>query len=360
MRDFIFQLSNKKQSALLSILCLVLFTGCSAKEEVEKAEVIRPAKLIKIASTDNIKQLSFPALIEASGSSQLTFQVSGLLKTLDVKEGQEVKKGAIIARLDQRKFTNELTSAKSQFDSAEQEFLRAERLLAQDAIARTVFQQRQSQRDVARAQLDSVRKSLEDTVLRSPFAGVVSVVHTENFQNVQALEPIITLQTTGAAEAVVQIPASLVANSGRIEPIETMVELDAAPGVRMPAEFLSSTGQADQSTQTFQVKFAFTPKDKLVILPGMTGSVKSKLSISNADGSKTQVRVPVAAVMAEADTRFVWIVDTNEMTVSKRTVTVEGIGESLVVNSGLKAGDTIVGAGASYLHDGMKIRAYEQ
>ena len=113
------------------------------------------------------------------------------------------------------------------------------------------------------------------------------------------------------------------------------------------------------AAQTFEVRFSFTPPPGLVILPGMTGAVRSTVAIAG-DAGAAQIAVPIEAILSEAGLRYVWVVDTDSMTVAKREVILrDGVGETLPVRSGLAAGDTIVAAGVSYLHEGMKIRRYE-
>jgi RND family efflux transporter MFP subunit len=339
---------------------VVSLLSCSGEVPEQASAVIRPAKLLEIVASSDIREANFPAIIEASDSAELTFQVGGLLEELTIREGQEVEAGAVIARLDQRNFSNELVAAQAQFEAAESEFQRAERLIAENAIARNIYEQRLAQRDVARAQLDSARKALDDSVLRSPFAGVISGIHTDSFQNVGPQEPIATVQTTGAAEAVVQIPARLVANSGRVEPLETVVLLDAAPEARIPATFYSSATQANPETQTFEVRFAFEPPEELIVLPGMTGTVQVSLEVGQINGSSDQITVPLGAILSDGDARYVWVVDEETMAVSRREVSLDAaIGETLPVLAGLEVGEVIVGAGAGYLHEGMQIRPYE-
>ena len=345
----------------LVALAFLAVIGCSGNEPDQERKIVRPAKLIKVEASRSVRTVKYPAIIEATSSAEVTFQVGGLLKELPVRAGQRVEKSALIARLDQRNLRNELATAEAQFDKAESAFLRTERLLAENATSRRVFEQAQSERDVARATLDTARKRLEDTTLRSPFSGVIAAVHVEQFQNVAAQEPIVTLQTTGTAEAVFQVPARLVATSGQFETEETVVVLDAAPDVRIPAVFQSAATEADPETQTFLVKFAFTPPANLVVLPGMTGMVESRLRFTRDGGLAELPGVPTSAVLSDGEARYVWVVDKDTMTVSRREVTVApGVGESLAVLDGLEEGEVIVGAGASYLHEGMQIRPYEQ
>jgi len=344
-----------------SAILMVVLGACGAQTEEAPAEPqVRPAKLLEIAASENVRVRTFPAIVEASSSVTLTFQVGGLIEDVAVNDGDEVEAGDVIARLDQRDFRNNLATAQAQYDSAQSDFARAARLLEQDAIARSVYEQRLAQRDVARASLDSAQKALDDTLLRSPFDGVVAEVFAVDFQNIGAQQPVATLQTSGDAEAVVQVPATLVANSGRIEPIETVLILDAAPNRRLPATLYAAATQADTQTQTFEARFAFSPPADLRVLPGMTGQIEARLILASEDGATDRVTVPLSAVIYRGAETFVWLVDPDTMTVSPRTVELEqGIGETLRVIAGLEPGDVIVGAGAAFLHEGMQVRRYE-
>ena len=355
------------QSMLTSIVCTIalLMAGCSGSDTSETKSIVRPAKLVMITKPDSINVLKFPAVIEARKSSELTFQVGGLVRSLPVRDGQQVKRGAIIAQLDQRRFLNEVATAQAQFDSALSEFQRAARLIAEEAISRSVHEQRKAQRDIQRAALDSARKAFEDTVLRAPYAGIIATVHTHQFQNVQPNEPIVTLQSVGSAEAVVSVPSKFIVNSLKTRPVESYVVFDAAPERHIPGSFLSSTTQADPKTQTFTAKFSFRPPRDLIILPGMTGTVFVRTQESGEPRETNQTSVPLSAVLADGKARYVWVVDRKTMTVKKRKILLSkstgenwsgNLGEKLIVRSGLKDGETIVGAGAAYLHDGVKIR----
>ena len=341
-------------------LGLLVLSGCGGPEVVEAPDPVRPVKLMQVTTGSNLIQVNLPAVIEASNTSVLTFQVGGTLNELQVVEGQRVNKGTIIGRLDQRDYRNALQQAQAQFTSANSEFERASRLLSQDAISRSVYEQREAARDVAKAALDTAQKSLDDTTLRTPFGGVIASLSVEQFENVAPAQPIAVLQTVGAAEALVQIPSKLIANSTRITPVESYITLDAAEDARITAEFLSISTQADPTTQTFSVRFKFETPEDINILPGMTGSLHATLQINEDDERAAQITVPIGSVLSEDGQTFVWVVDTEAMTVSKRPISLQdGIGEELVVLSGLEVGETIAGAGASYLFEGMQIRSYE-
>jgi len=350
---------NKFLSICASIVAATLLVSCGKEaEEPVKKSVVRPVKLITVGSANNRQSISYPAVISAEKSSNLSFQVSGLLQELAVNETQQIKQGDVIAKLDQRDYKNKLDSAKAQFDNAEAEYKRAVRLTKQDAIAKSVLEQRKSQRDVAKAQLDSARKALSDTVLRAPFAGVIANIPVKRLQNIQPGELIATLITGESLEATVNLPASVIATAETRTDQEAFVILDAAPQNRIPAKYKEAVLEADAISQTYAVTFTFTPPEKLVILPGMNATVVLTSSRKDAVQS-SNVSVPLAAVMSDGSQQYLWVVNSDNMTVTKRHITIqEGIGETVIVTQGLTPGETIVGAGAAYLAEDMKVRPW--
>jgi len=346
----------------LGLVALLGLSACGGPDPVDAPDPVRPVKLIEVTTRTDVFRLNLPAVIEASNTSVLTFQVGGRLNELNVVEGQEVSKGTLIGRLDQRDYRNALQQAQAQYDSADSEYQRAARLIAENAIAESVYEQRKTQRDVARASLDTARKALDDTVLRTPFEGVIASVSVEQFENIGPQQQIVVLQTTGAAEALVQVPSTLVANAERVIPTNVYITLEAVPDLQVPAELLSFSTQADASTQTFPARFKFTPPEDINILPGMAGTLHSTMEFIESEQSvRNQVQIPLGAILSEGGEAFVWVVDLQTMTVSKRKIEVDkGIGERIVVLSGLAEGETIAGAGASYLFEGMKIRPLEE
>ncbi len=352
-------ISKFARLTLILLASPLYLSSCGDQEKAPEKEVVRPVKMITIETVDHIQEIKLPAVIQASSSVDLTFKVSGQLIEFPISSSQDITEGDLIGKLDTRSYENEVTSAQTDFDSAKQDFDRAVTLLAQDAIAQKVHDQREATFKVAKARLDNAKKALEDTVLRAPFDGIISRKHVSRLDNVQALQEIATIQTIGAAEASVQLPASLMANSNNIEILESFVILDAAPGLKMPTKFVSASTEADPQTQTFKATYGFTPPESLVILPGMTGSIEAKITDKEAATAR-QIRVPIAAISAEGEKTFVWIIQKDSMTAERREITVgESLGQEVLVTSGLQVGETVAGAGGQYLHEGMKVSEFK-
>lgn len=337
-----------------------LLVACEPTEEVAQEPVVRPAKLIEVSESTAVRVLRLPAVVGAADTSELAFEVSGQLLELGIAEGDSVEKGQVLAKLDQRSFVNDVTSAQAQFDIAQLEFERAEQLSARDVVAQSVLDERRSVRDSAQAALDSARKRLDDTIITAPFAGIVADIYVESFESIRAQERILTLQSEGDAEAVVQVPASFVANIENLNPIDIGLALDAAAGAVMPAEFSEAASVADPDTQTFEARFSFSPPPGFLVLPGMTGILTGRFETLAENGAGEQIiTLPISAVVAEAGEPFVWIVDETSMTVSRRAIEVEpGPGGSIIVRNGLESGEVVVGAGGHHLHEGAEIRRF--
>lgn len=361
-RDYFSTICRKMGISAASLGFLAFLGGCvdgqQAATPVE--EPVRLAKLIKVAAQSDERSLSFPAVVEPSATAVLTFPVPGTLVEMSVVEGQDIKKGDTVAMLDQSNFKAQLDSARTQFNNAKIEFGRAERLLTQGAIPKTTFESRKVAMAVARSTLLQAKKALSDTVMRAPFDGVVARKHTKKFQNVGPETLIATVQTTGAAEAVIQVPARLMARAESMEIIKPFITLDAVPDLELPATLHSNTASANDRSQTFEVRFAFEPPPGFLVLPGMTGTVQARIRDTAIDDQAPKVTVPIGSILKDGSQTYVWLVDEETMMVHRTPIKIEeDFGESLAISEGLKNGDTIVAAGAPYLFEGSKVRPYQ-
>ena len=346
--------------AMIGLSGIVLAACGGDRAEPQSAPTVRPAKLVVATRSTTERNLEFPAVIRAIESADLTFQVAGEILELNVLEGQEVERGDVIARLNQRNNQNQVAQAQAEFDNAKAEFERAERLAAEDAISRSVLETRRTTRDIAAAALDNAKKSLGDTVLRAPFDGSISQVSARRFQNVQAKESIAIIQTR-EVEAVVNMPGTIIARIPQLIPVGVNVHLDSDPDRPIQAEFREAAGAADPETQTYEVSFSFSPPEDLFTLPGMTATVQTTLDFSGVSDIVPQgVAVPLTAVFAEGDATFVWIVDADTYQISKREVRLgSDTEEEVTVTEGLEGGELLIAAGVTFFNDGATVRPWQ-
>ncbi len=348
------------RSSLLIAITSVALTAASPSVSQESSAPIRPAKLIDIVAVDPVINLKLPTIIEPSITADLTMLVGGTLNSLPVIAGQTVAKGDLIAQLDTATLKNTLAQAQAQYENAQIEFKRAETLVAQKAIAQTVFDERKSTRDQALLTVEEAKTQLGHATLFAPFDGIISQVNVAQFQTISSSTAVVTIQNVSNFEAVVNVPAQMIASSASIKAEDTLIILDVAPLISIPVTFNKIAPEADPASQTYEIKYSFQVPDGLIVLGGMTGELHAKLRRTGDAAKVLTIRVPVSAILHDGTDTYVWKVDAATMKVSKTKVTLaDSIGEEIIVASGIGAGDTIVGAGASYLHDGMTIRRFE-
>ena len=162
-------------------------------------------------------------------------------------------------------------------------------------------------------------------------------------------------------EVTIDLPARVVAESQEVGDRDASVILEAASDSRIEATFKEANLLADTASQTYAVTFSFEPPENLVILPGMNATVELSGARRSTDAATDRISVPLSAIGSDGMSKYVWVVDQESMTVSRRDVTlVDGIGEYAIVTEGLATGETIATAGASFLADGMQVRPWSE
>jgi RND family efflux transporter MFP subunit len=351
-------------SVVLTFVTILFLSACS-KEPMQPDDTLalesKPAKLVVIGQNSNNTFLNYPATVKAENVSALSFEVSGVVDILSVVESQKVQKGDVLAKLDVRDLQASLQSVQAQFDSANSEFERAGRLIKQDAISKSVFEQRRSQRDVNQAQLDTAHKALEDAILVAPFAGFIAEVSIKEKQAIQAGTTAITILGDGDMEATINLPASIIAVANRTGKSvgKAYLVFSFAPDIQVATALKELNLSADSASQTYKVTFTFTAPNEMNILPGMNATLWFP-DPRNSEAEE-QLAIPIASVAIDGNQKFVWLVDQSNSTVSRRDITVQdGVGEMLVVTSGLQMGDTVVAAGLSSISAGMKVHPWSK
>jgi RND family efflux transporter MFP subunit len=353
------------RTAVVLPFVTILFLSACSKEPMQpddtQALESKPAKLVVIGQKSSDAFLNYPATVKAENVSALSFEVTGVVDELLVVESQEVQKGDVLAKLDVRDLQASLQSAQAQFDSANSEFERAERLIKEDAISKSVFEQRRSQRDVNQAQLDTAKKALGDAVLVAPFTGFIAEVSIKAKQAIQTGTTAITILGEGVMEATINIPASIMALGDRTGKGlgEAYFVFSFAPDNRLKAKFKEANLSADSASQTYKVTFTFTQPNGMNILPGMNATFW--FPDPRNSKAENELAIPIASVGIDGNQKFVWLVDKSDNTVSRIDITVQdGVGEMLVVTSGLQMGDTVVAAGLSSISAGMKVHPWSK
>jgi len=347
---------------VLLLTTALLISGCGKEEIEEKAEIVRPVKIMTVQSSAASFSHAFPGRVRAAKRSELSFKVSGPLVALPAEEGQQVKKGDLIAQIQKRDFQTALNEAQARNLEAEKQFRRYKELYAKKQVSRADYDSYRAARDVARAQLEDARNRLGDTSLTAPFDGIISKRFVENFQKVQAKEPIANLQDITRIEILINVPELLMADLRKRPDQQVHATFETIPDKTFELAIKEYSTQADPATQTYQLVLVMDQPAEANILPGMTSMVTAQAG-QEGDAVAQTIIIPAIAVMdAPGNQPFVWLLNTKQSTVHKAQVSIgrmEG-SENIFIKEGLKGGETVIIAGITQLEEGMKVRPWEK
>lgn len=351
---------------LLRALALVVFcaalTSCNKKEAV-KPEVARPVKLLTLGKDNTDIYRSFPGQVQAIQRAYLAFQVPGQIIELPIYIGQQVSKGELLARLDDKKYKSELETAKARLAKAKADYERYKKLYDKQAVSQSQYELMRKNYDVAKSDLEIAQKNQNDTCLKAPFAGIVASKNVKNYQNVKAEEKIILLKDLSQLEINIDVPARLI-TPGNARKTDKYAVIDNFPDKKFPLEIREFSTDVDPDTMTYNasLKILDVNTKSIEILPGMTANVFIRPKKTSEElNNPTSFAIPVQAVFAGSGTeKYVWVIDSKTMRAQKRQVkTGELTGNDIIITEGLKQGEIIAISGANYLHENQLVRQYQ-
>ncbi len=342
----------------------LLLAGCG-KPRQETEPPVRPVKIHTIGSLQPEAIREFPGTIRAHQTAEMGFEVAGQVTDFLVKEGDQVEQGAVLAKLDATNYQAELNAAQANLEKAQADLARSMSIRKADvgAISQEEIESDERIVKVAQSQVEIAKKSVADTELRAPFAGVMARKLVEDFANVQAKEPVLILQDNSVLEIEIAVPErDLVRRKYPDETKEQTTErlipkviVSAVPERDFPARIKEYATTADPVTRTFPVKLSFDRPEDLNVLPGMTARVRVVVDPDRAWS------VPVTAAQADENEQpFVWKVDQPTMTVSKTPVQLGSLtGDRVLLTGGVEEGELVAISGVTALREGMQVRKYE-
>ena len=347
----------------LFILITMLISGCGEKESATTKPLVRPVKTILLGGDAGTTRRQFPGKVRASNRVDLSFQVSGQIIELPIKEGQKMNKGDLIGRLNDKDFRSNVKADEANFSKSKANLVRANELIKKDFISKLDYERIKAQYGVNQSKLQKSRKALSDTTLVAPFSGVIAKQLVQNFQDISAKQAIVSFQDPSSLEIVVDVPERLVAGKKDEGVVKLFAKFDAVPDQQFELQIKEFAIEADEKTQTFEYVLAMPQPEGANILPGMTATVHVEKQLAAESSQSSGIVIPYAAVFSDdAGVSHVWVVDQNNNTVRKqKVVTSELTGsKDIRISDGLNPGDMIAVTAVNTLREGMEIRPVEK
>ncbi len=350
----------KKVLIFLLIVQLSAAIGCTNEEGAVK-KTVRQVKTMKIIKKSEFKKVRFPGIVRAYKRANLSFDVPGRIVMLNAREGLKVQKGDVLAQLNDQDYKNKYQAALANMKEACLALERYEKLFEKGVIARAGLDRVEKAAAVAKARMRIAEKAFENTKLKAYFSGTIAARYVENFQNIQAKQPIVSMEDTSILEIVVHVPEKSVIKTRKKDIVSMYASFDAIDGAagskKFSLDLKEISTKADPATRTYAVVFTMPGVKGYNIFTGMTAMVEITV-MPRGEKSRETIVIPVTAVMGNGNNNaLVWIYSPGNSTVSSRKVTIgEIVRDKIYVKSGLEGGEIIVTAGVHYLVDGMKVK----
>jgi len=318
--------------------------------------------------------------VVARRMATLSTKILGKVTEVNFEEGQKVKTGDIVARLDDSNYAAALHQAQAQAAQAKATLDNTEPLYRRYRAAnenggissylletqRLAYENARTAYDVALATVRFAQAAENDTIVRAPFDGIVTVKVAQVGEVVapsgagagNTRTGIVTIVDMGSLEVDVDVSENYIERVQVGAPVT--IHLDAYPDLDIPGSVIAIIPTADQSKGTVQVRVAIKAKDSR-ILPQMAARV-AFLNLPDKGASPAaapRVTVPVAAVIANGKTGTVFVIG-EEGKVEKRDVAL-GLktATNVTILSGISAGERLAGDNLDKLHDGDKVKVAE-
>lgn len=351
---------HKKTFVNILIVALLAATaafinGCSPANSEPQNSTIKPVKLYKIPNISSAGYDAFWAEVDAGDRSQLSFQVPGVIDKLQVRDGQRIKKGQVLASLDPIDYQLAVDASQAQYDLAETIYLRNKQLYTRKLISTDTLDRSETAFKAADANLEEAKTDLDHTQLKAPFAGVVSISFVKAHQFVAAKTPILNIINNDLLDITISIPVPYVDSIGvdTLKQKQFVVVFDFYSSMIVPAQFKEMSTQADSETNSYSATVTILRPNGINILTGMTGQVL----IANTLKSNPLQLPDEAWIEKQTDKGKVWRY--NQQTSTLEAVEVQ-LNESGAIIGGLTEGELIVIAGAKDLKQDQTVRAWER
>lgn len=373
MTDDLWRRAGRCQKGLAAVFLTVFLLAACEQPKPQTAEVVRPVKAVRVSDVSQLSQRWFPGRAKATREVSLAFRVSGQLVSFPVNVGDKFAQGELLAKLDAAPYQAEvnriaakLESAQASRDNARQQYQRDETLFKKGHVAQARLDIRTAELKEARAEASALEAQLERskldlgyTSLAAPFDGVAVATYVDKFEEVRAQQQILRLVDPSRIEMIVDIPENLISLAPQVKSVKVI--FDAFPGVQVPAKIKEIGTEASETTRTYPVTLIMDQPDGIEILPGMAGKA------TRGDDQEplieaARVEIPVSATFTQgsAGQTFVWIVDEQSQTLSRRAVKTGALTDrGIAVLEGLEPGEWLVTAGVNSAKEGQKVRILE-
>jgi multidrug efflux system membrane fusion protein len=329
---------------------LFLLAACSANADENTAP---KARVVKVAGVSQ-KAMAFPirtvGKLTSETEMRLSFKIGGIINNINVKEGQTVRKGQVLASLKTDEIQNQVIQAENGLAKANRDLGRVQNLYRDSVATLEQLQNAETAANVAKASYDIAVFNLNYARIKAPSDGRILFKLAETEELVGAGHPVIVFASGQSQWTLRSGLADQFINTVALGD-SALVNFDLYPGIDFTGVIHQTAAGANPMTGLFEIEIALDPP-KRRLYSGLIGKVNI------TPGNKQNYSfIPVESLHSAVDNQAVVFVPSAEYTVAlKKTITTVGVFEEQVaVATGLENVKEVITAGNAYLTEGSLI-----
>lgn len=334
------------------------------KQEIKKLDIViaqlDEGKKIPLITTFKLQESDFKHFLELQGNVttknllMIYPEFSGVLTNVYVKEGQKVRKGEVLGKIDDGGLSQQLAQLKIQAELAKTTFERQQRLWDQKIGSEMQYLQAKSNYESQNQAIAQLEQQVAKTIVRAPFSGTIDDILTEQGSVVMPGQTeLLRIINLDNMYIVTDVPEKYIANITRNKKVEVefpVLDKKIDSKVRQVGNFINP------ANRTFKVEVSVPNKDKS-IKPNLTAKLKI-----NDYSNKNALLIPQGIISENASgEQYVYIVTDkagNDEAVAEKKIITTGLtqGDYIEVIDGLEVGNEIIQEGARSVNDGQKVK----
>ena len=345
MKKFSYPLSTLILAALL-IGTSACSNGEDQNQNQEEEKLVIPVEVSNVSRGDISAYYANTATLEAEQEATIVSKVRGIVREIYVEEGEMVKAGQVIAKIEDDQYRIEAARAKATLDRLQNDFNRNKELYEKNLIAAEAYQNSQYEYESQKAAYELAQLNLEHTSIKSPISGVISERFVKVGNMIGTDQQVYRVTDFNPLQAILHIPEHEMAKIRKNQKAELRV--DALPNQTFAGHVERISPVVDSQTGTFKVT-VYIDETKDMLRPGMFGRVKIVY-----DTRQNTRMIPKSAVMSEDLAQSVYVIK-DSLAFKKQIQTGYTNGLNVEVVGGLEDGEMVVTIGQGSLQDSSKV-----
>ncbi|EHQ28880.1 efflux RND transporter periplasmic adaptor subunit [Mucilaginibacter paludis] len=336
-----------------SLLLLISIGGCSGnKSQTPKTDTIRVQAInLNTASATSGNQLVYNGTLQADKAVDLSFQVSGTINSFPVQTGDYVKKGQLVATVDETTYRNQYNAQMAQAKLAEENYKRTLAVFEKGSVAEIKMLEAKANYEQASSSARATYQNIAHTRLYAPQSGFIGEKRTEAGAISAPGQPVAQLLDTHSVDVLVAVPENEINlyKAGN----RALVKIDALGNQPLEGR-ISEVGVLalnNSANYNIKVKLANAGQE---LRPGMLCKVTFPAGTAGkaAQKSNNEIVVPLEAVQVdESGHNFVYVIASGNKAQRKQVETGALYNNGMAINSGLTGNEQLITSGFQKLAD---------